>query len=133
MRGLIKVGLSAVCGGVVLAACATQPVTPVQPAQELLGTKLAGVHVESGLEWSECIEPDGDTVYRINGTELLGKLRISSEGLACFQFDGVENCYSVERRAGGYSLTLPGDESSRFNVNSVERGVKMCAPGELPA
>lgn len=95
---------------------------------ELFGVRLEGDSSVSGAKWSECIQPDGQTVYRIEGAEMIGRLEISDKATACFSYAhddyAQKNCFRVSRKGDGY--TFWGGMEGVFNTTSVQRGITSC-------
>lgn len=105
---------------------------------ELFGVSMAGVAGVSDDPWSECIEPDGDTVYNYAGVQRIGKMSVREDGMVCFRYDdenGVSsNCFMVSRIAGdGYVFSADVDGGSLFRTLTVTRNVSACpkGPGSL--
>ena len=98
----------------------------------LFGVDLEGYSPTEGIEWRECIQPDGQTLYEIPKRVLKGKLRISKEGQACFSYDDtnyeVEGCFWVEKTQTGFQFVSSG---SLFVTTVIVTGVKSCKPEAL--
>lgn len=106
--------------------------TATEARSELFGVELSGIIEGEDSRWRECIEPDGDTLYEIDGTVDRGRLTISDDGQACFSYASSNytrvTCWSVERVGrNNYRFTFPG--SSVFETRVVERNVRRCTPG----
>ncbi len=102
--------------------------------KELFGIRMRGVMGVSDTPWSECIEPDGDTVYRVGKTVLTGQAYTQDGGALCFSYEAqaarVENCFSVSRDArGGYVFSSEARTGSVFRTQSVQRNIKACPKG----
>ena len=95
---------------------------------ELFGVHLAGEAGITASQWNECIEPDGRTVYQLDGVEMIGRMSVTSEGLACFAYEHLDfqnpSCFRVSRSSDGYSFW--GGAEGVFNTTSVRRGVEAC-------
>lgn len=95
---------------------------------ELFGVAMQGVAGPLESRWSECIDPEGDTVYRFDGMEMNGRLAITSNGLACFSYAHMDYqspvCFKVSRTAQGY--TFWGGAEGVFRALDIERGVESC-------
>jgi hypothetical protein len=104
------------------AAAQTARLTADEARIELYGVELAGVNETEGDEWSECIEPEGRTVYRRGGEVKEGRLEIASDGQACFTYRGdtYTSCFVVEREGENYRF-------DDFITRVVRRGVSHCA------
>ena len=100
--------------------------------KEILGVHLSGVTGLNDQPWSECIEPDGDTVFNHAGRQSVGQISIRPDGVACFNYENVpsgRNCYSVSKTgAEGYQFTgvEPG---ANFLATEVQRGIETCPKG----
>lgn len=119
-----------VCVGAT-AAAESLPLTADEARSELFGVELSGIVEGEDSSWRECIEPDGRTIYEIDGTVDRGRLTISDDGQACFSYASSNftrvTCWSVERvDRNNYRFTFPG--SSVFETRVVERQVRHCAP-----
>ena len=109
-------------------------VSAAEAQQELFGVRLSGEMVANGAQWSECIEPDGRTVYRIEDVEMVGKLSITETGQACFSYAQSQysrkSCFRVSRGDVGY--TFWGGIEGVFHATSIERDVRECPAGDTP-
>ena len=109
-------------------------VTADEARAELFGVRLSGTMAANGSQWSECIEPDGRTVYRIDGVEMVGKLDISNSGQACFSYaqSGFtrKSCFRISRSNEGY--TFWGGIEGVFHATSIQRDVRECSAGNAP-
>ncbi len=111
------------------------PVLTAQEARsELLGIEIQGETANDRSRWSECIEPGGTTVYRIEGKELLGRIDFKDDGGVCFsyQYDDytLENCFTVTRADRGYSFW--GGQDGVFHATKVRRGLETCPNSQTP-
>ncbi len=102
--------------------------------KELFGVHMRGVMGVSDTPWSECIEPDGDTVYRVGDKIMTGKAYTGDGGALCFSYEAqaerVENCFSVSRDVnGGYVFSSEARTGSVFRTQSVQRSIKVCPKG----
>jgi len=90
-------------GGAAQGAAGGAPLSAAELRAALLGHELSGVTEVSGLPWLECIDRNGDTVYRI-GTEAakIGRLQVTEDGQACFAYaeSGFtdQSCWTMRRR-----------------------------------
>lgn len=109
-------------------------VSATEAQQELFGVRLSGETAANGAQWSECIEPDGRTVYRIEGVEMIGKLSITETGQACFSYAQSQyarkSCFRVSRGEDGYIFW--GGIEGVFHATSIERDVRECPAGVTP-
>ncbi|HPE47393.1 MAG TPA: hypothetical protein PLR76_03320 [Hyphomonas sp.] len=95
---------------------------------EFYGVKLSGFLDEAQINWSECIDPDGRTLYQFMGVTDEGRLSITEEGEACFRYDTGPSCFRVARLGDkGYWLD-GGQHGGSFVVTSVRKNVTACAP-----
>ncbi|WP_300056075.1 hypothetical protein [uncultured Roseobacter sp.] len=108
---------------------------------ELPGTHLFGHLMGSNISFDECIEPDGETVYRFApesaeiGYSNPGQMVITPLAQACFSYppdnDPNPSCFRVFRYGDGYVFDAVG-ATSRFVVTKVLRGIDICPdPGAL--
>ena len=102
--------------------------TADEARSELYGVNMNGVSGNTNSEWSECITPDGDTVYQLDGYEMYGRMSILSDGRACFAYEHQDYqqpvCFKVSRTNVGY--TFWGGPEGVFKARSVERNVEQC-------
>ncbi len=106
-------------------------------SSELFGVYLEGVVGISDEPWSECIEPDGDTIFEHQSETLTGKLNITEDGQACFDYSGVgfgaRNCFNVFRnRSGGYVFLGADSVSGQFRTSLVIPVVTSCPYSPSP-
>lgn len=101
---------------------------------ELFGVWMEGQTAQTKDHWSECIEPDGKTIYRFANKELVGKLFIQDDGKACFAYKADDyskkSCFRISRTADGY--TFWGGAEGVFTTTSVQTGVKTCPSDNTP-
>lgn len=126
MAAVLLVGIGATATAKSLA------LTAAEARSELFGVELSGIVEGEDSTWRECIEPDGDTIYEIDGAVDRGRLTIADDGQACFGYVSSNftrvTCWSVERVGrNNYRFTFPG--SSVFETRVVERNVRRCTPG----
>ncbi|MEL6258893.1 MAG: hypothetical protein AAFQ67_07550 [Pseudomonadota bacterium] len=97
---------------------------------ELFGVEFFGEVGRPGQPWTECIEPNGKTVYRIGSETSVGMMRVSPAGEACFTYEtGGDACFRVTRTEdGGYAFWGVG---APFVATKVRRNVETCS--ETPA
>ena len=109
--------------------------------KELFGTHLFGHLMGSDIPFDECIEPDGETVYRfapdstVIGYSSPGMMVVTPLAQACFSYppddDPNPSCFRVFRYQDGYVFDSVG-ASSRFIVTRIVRGVDICPePGSF--
>lgn len=124
--------------------CAAQPMqmlTTNELKDEFLGTHLFGHLMGSDIPFDECIEPDGETVYRfapgsaVMGYSNAGKMTITLLAQACFSYppeeDPKPSCFRVFRYGDGYVFGAVFS-TTRFVITKVVRSVEICPdPGEL--
>lgn len=130
-RAMMMAGVVLMCFGAT-ATAKSLALTAAEARSELFGVELSGIVEGDGSVWRECIEPDGDTIYEIDGTLDRGRLTIADDGQACFSYASSNfarvTCWTVERAGrNNYRFTFPG--SSVFETRVVERNVRRCAPG----
>lgn len=107
--------------------------------KDWFGIVMSGVTREAQERWTECIEPDGDTVYTHQGRPLMrGKMWTQAGDLVCFAYEDTEfldsSCFSAWTRNGKTEFraepAAPGDDV--FEVRRIQRNVKSCPkPSEL--
>lgn len=139
-RSLLVVGLfsAAVSLAPALAESLQSVLTSDDIKEEIFGVHLEGVAGISDLPWTECIEPDGDTIYSYQGKTLTGKMRINEEyDLVCFDYEGRGqsplNCFSVMRDGkGGYIFSGGAGNGGQFKTTAVHRNINSC-PAPLAA
>jgi hypothetical protein len=130
-KAMMMAGVVLMCFGAT-ATAKSLVLTAAEARSELFGVELSGIVEGEATSWRECIEPDGDTLYEIDGTLDRGRLTISDNGDACFSYASSNftrvTCWSIERVGrNDYRFSYPG--SSVFVTRVVERGVRQCAPG----
>ena len=100
---------------------------------ELFGLAMEGVSGTTKNRWRECIAPDGETVYHLEGVEMHGRLNVTSAGLACFSYAHQDYdspvCFKVSRSGDGY--TFWGGSEGVYKTQNVVRGVEAC-PVDMP-
>ncbi len=136
-RRLVPLSLLVVAGLVLAPAAAAQlarsfkPMTAAEARAELYGINMAGYSVTFAMNWTECIQPNGETLYHTPSGVQHGRLRISEAGEACFSYEDSnyqdEGCFRVTRRGKGYQFE-EAVSGSLFTTTAVVRGVKSCKP-----
>lgn len=115
-------------------AAFSQVMTQAEIETELLGVELKGDTANDRSRWSECIEPDGDTVYLIDGEEMLGRMDVATDGQVCFSYEyddhQRQNCFKVTRAKDGY--TFWGGQEGVFYARQVRRGIETCPSSRTP-
>lgn len=119
-------------------SCAAQPMqmlTTDELNEELLGAHLFGYLMGSDLAFDECIEPEGETVYRVApgseniGYSEIGKIVVTPLAQACFSYppenDSEPSCFRVFRYKDGYVFNSVTGKI-RFIVTEVVRGIERC-------
>lgn len=107
-------------------------------AQELrrdwFGVIMSGMTRDARQHWSECIEPDGDTLYAHQGrTSLRGKMWVEPGDLVCFAYEdsnfAEKSCFSAWARDGATEFRAEPQASGDdvFEVRRVQRNVRSCA------
>jgi hypothetical protein len=103
-----------------------------EATKALFGIDMEGFSPTENMEWRECIQPNGETLYEIPKRVLKGQLRISKEGQACFSYNDtdyqVEGCFWVVKTDKGFRFESDG---SVFITTVVVTGVKSCKPEAL--
>ena len=101
---------------------------------ELFGVWMEGKTAQTKETWSECIQPDGVTVYNFSGLEMVGELEIQDDGKACFLYKtdvySHTSCFRVSRNGEGY--TFWGGVEGVFTTTSVQRNVNTCPSANTP-
>ncbi|MEZ5938317.1 MAG: hypothetical protein R3C52_08860 [Hyphomonadaceae bacterium] len=115
------------------------PLSAEEARAGLFGVDMHGLSPTFGMEWRECIDPAGNTVYETPGLTQKGKLRVTVGGLACFSYDDddftSESCFTVKRTSGGFIFNGArgfdsDDTGSVFVTTSVRPGIKRCPAGD---
>ncbi len=97
------------------------------------GVVMSGVTRDGGQTWSECIEPDGDTLYAHQGRAILrGRMWTEAGDVVCFAYEDSgfagKSCFSAWVRDGRTQFRAepqaPGDDV--FEVRRVKRNVTSC-------
>lgn len=95
----------------------------------LFGAHLYGVREDTGAWWSECITPQGETVFRSEGYVSLGTVSIGADAQACFTYHHPDEtpmyCFGLER-SGGKTVFVSERSDVRFRVDRVVRPVNAC-------
>lgn len=96
--------------------------------QHLLGKSLRGFldhHSSMHLNWSECIDLSGTTVYRSWSTEQkVGQLFTKSPGHACFKYDDEEACFRVRPFMDGYLFQPVNGRLADLGLNFIAAHVE---------
>jgi hypothetical protein len=130
-RTFLLAAVTALATGAALAAPNNEPLTAEVMRKELFGVRLTGIVVQTGTPWSECIEPNGRTLYRIEGGAREGRLTITDEAQACFTYPETgKSCFRGQRSPRGYLFYSVGGGAT-FSVTKVERGVKECVASDF--
>lgn len=108
-----------------------EPLTADVMKAELFGVRMAGVVVQTGERWSECVEPGGRTLYEIGDYISEGVMEVTDTGQACFTYPGTgTSCFRGQRAPRGYMFYAIGGGGT-FHATKVERGVKKCIASDL--
>jgi hypothetical protein len=103
-----------------------------QAQAALLGVDMQGYSPTYRIEWRECVQPDGKTLYETPDGVKNGRLVIDVHGQACFAYedDAFQSwgCYRVENASRGFIFS--DEYGSLFITTSVKRGVKSCKPSD---
>ena len=132
MRSVIPVLILAFCiPGAAFAQSIQGVLSAADVNDELLGVYLEGVSGLTNRFWSECIEPDGSSIYVIEGEELHGQMSISEEGYVCFDYEQsyspFGNCFSVFRtNEEGYVFSSAMRGGGTFETTHIVRNVETC-------
>ena len=83
-----------------------------------------------GMNWRECVNPKGETLYETPGRTVHGRLRINPGAQACFAYEenGFKewNCFQAMKTATGFRFT--SNFGDVFITTLVRTGVKSCKP-----
>ena len=91
---------------------------------------MSGKLFETGVEFVECIEPDGRSIYRYGNYSSEGEMSSVSEGVACFTYDDRSFCYEMFRYPGGYIVSSM-EADSHYIISKVERSITRCTSADL--
>ena len=116
---------------------ARQARPPAMKAPELksalFGIRMEGVADGTDFRWSECIDPEGDTLYRTAEGDMRGRLTITSKGQACFAYEddnyASASCFVMRRAPKGFHFE--GEYGANFTTTKVEGGVRTCEKQDL--
>ena len=101
---------------------------------ELYGVTMQGVAATTNSRWSECINPEGETIYRLDGMQMHGRLTVTTQVLACFAYEHMDYqspvCFKVSRTAAGY--TFWGGPEGVYKALEVEHDVQSCPGAKEP-
>jgi hypothetical protein len=99
----------------------------------LFGIDMQGYSPTSRMEWRECIQPDGETLYETPAGVMKGRLLVSPAGEACFSYEDDDYstvaCFRTYRNANG--LRFEDDLNGLFVTTRIVTGVKNCKPRGL--
>lgn len=99
-------------------------------AHALFGIDMEGYSPTLKINWRECIDPKGETLYETPAGVQHGRLSISPDGTACFRYEddgySTASCYSVSRNGPGFLFS--GAFREVFVTTRVVTGVKSCKP-----
>lgn len=131
VRSAILAAVVASASGMALGEEGPVLLTKAEVEAEILGTRLSGTISGSSLRWHECIEPDGDTLYELDGETWRGRMDVRDDGRACFRYDPSDaadaNCFSVFRLGPHYVF----HSETMFFADEVRRDVTQCFAEEL--
>jgi hypothetical protein len=118
-----------------LASAQGAPNAPLSAAAlraEVFGVRLSGVTMSSGLPWSECISPQGETLYRFDGQVSVGQAWVTGDDQLCFRYgaDQPPACFRATRNGSG--LIFWGGQDGVFIANRIERSVTACNDITVP-
>ena len=89
-----------------------------------------GATTGKGMNWRECINPKGETLYETPGRTVHGRLKIIDGAQACFAYEesGFKqwNCFQAMKTATGFRFT--SNFGDVFVTTLVRTGVKSCKP-----
>ncbi|MDZ4762363.1 MAG: hypothetical protein SGJ21_14965 [Alphaproteobacteria bacterium] len=135
--GMLLFGLFAASGlpphaAAQLAKGAVATLSPEQVKEAIFGVDMQGHSPSFAMDWRECIEPGGATLYQTPAGVERGKAWVTVQGFACFSYEdtgfATASCYRVSRK--GDALTFTGEGGVVFIATEVRRGVKTCKPAE---
>ena len=115
-------------------AKSSRPLTAKEAKAELFGIDMTGFSITYGMQWRECIDPKGETLYETPNGVQKGRMWIEEEtGAACFAYadSGYKDtgCFNVSRKGQGYQFEGQFD-GGIFATTSVVRAVKSCKPAD---
>jgi hypothetical protein len=95
---------------------------------------MTGFSITYGMQWRECIDPKGETLYETPNGVQKGRMWIEKEtGAACFAYADSNykdvGCFNVSRKGKGYQFEGQFD-GGLFATTSVVRAVKSCKPAD---
>lgn len=98
----------------------------------LLGIDMQGFSPTYRMQWRECIQPNGETLYETPAGVMKGRLIISPSGEACFSYedDGYASISCFVTYQKGATLHFEGLDSL-FVTTRIVTGVKSCTPRNL--
>ncbi len=103
---------------------AREALTKQEIEDELMGVTVSGVIEGTGLDWRECIDREGRTLYSVEGERTRqGRILVTEGGLACFSYGAIASCFTVVRDGPYYALV---DAVDRFLIHRIERPVRRC-------
>lgn len=99
------------------------PLTAQEVRDFMLGVKMSGVLVETNEQWFECISPNGETVYNIEGQISTGFVEIDEDGRTCFTYPRATttstSCFTVEEQ-DGKKVFVEVASKLRFRVDELD-------------
>jgi hypothetical protein len=96
---------------------------------EFPGTRMTGSSL-TGDPFTECIEPDGRSIFNFEGRVSEGRMTVKESGQACFTYESGTWCYRIQRAPSGY-LIRGINSNGMFRVRSVERDIESCTDSDL--
>jgi hypothetical protein len=130
---------AALAGLALLALAAARPLDAPAARKAFFGIDMAGVYVEDGSSWRECVAPNGETSFWHRDVFDQGRLRIRDDGALCFTYASRgfadEGCYRAFREGQGFRFVSDGPEGAEQEVwvtRSYRANVKVCE-GPEPA
>jgi hypothetical protein len=98
----------------------------------VFGIDMWGYSPTNGMEWRECIQPNGTTLYYTPDGVFKGKLYVDAAGQACFAYEDtqykVQSCFAVERNGKGLIFRGGG---AVFVTTKIIPGITVCRPDQL--
>jgi hypothetical protein len=109
------------------------PLNESETKAALLGIDMQGYSPTFNMEWRECIQPDGETLYETPDGVLKGRLLITPSGEACFSYEDNDyatiSCFATYR--AGKGLRFEGREDTLFVTTRIVTGIRSCEPRSL--
>lgn len=90
------------------------------------------VGTANGRLWYECVSNAKTTVYKVEGGSIqYGKVFVTQEGAACFNYGGPDNCFLVQKEGENYAFHNYHQQigllnSTVFITHEVHKGRDIC-------